>query len=131
MVMDVIAIDFLKVDRTAGGYEYFLVIIDQFTRHTHAYATTNKTTKTAAEKLFNDFVLKFRTPTRTLHAQGKEVWKQTVWRVKEVFGNKRCRTTPHHLMCNGMVERLNSTVAQMLRTLSEKLKYKWEIYSIN
>ena len=73
MVMDVIAIDFLKVDRTAGGYEYFLVIIDQFTRHTHAYATTNKTTKTAAEKLFNDFVLKFRTPTRTLHAQGKEV----------------------------------------------------------
>ena len=73
IVMDIIAIDFLKVDRTTGGYEYFLVIIDQFTRHAHAYPTTNKTTKTAAEKLFNDFVLKFRTPTRTLHAQGKEV----------------------------------------------------------
>ena len=49
MVMDIIASDFLKVDRIAGGYEYFLVIIDQFTRHAHAYATTNKSAKTAAE----------------------------------------------------------------------------------
>ena len=73
MVMDIIASDFLKVDRIAGGYEYFLVIIDQFTRHAHAYATTNKSAKTAAENFFNDFVLKFGMPTRTLQVQGKEI----------------------------------------------------------
>ena len=70
--MDIIAIDFLKVDRAAGGYEYILVIIDQFTRYAQAYATKNKPAKTAAEKLFNDFVLKFGTPNRILHDQGKE-----------------------------------------------------------
>ena len=36
------AIDFLKVDRAAGGYEYILVIIDQLTRYAQAYATANK-----------------------------------------------------------------------------------------
>ena len=59
--MDIIAIDLLKVDRAAGGYENILIIIDQFTRYAQAYATTNKSAKTAAEKLFNDFVLKFGT----------------------------------------------------------------------
>ena len=71
--MDIIAIGFLKVDRAAGGYEYILVIIDQFTRYAQAYATTNKSAKTATEKLFNDFVLKFGTPNRILHDQGKEL----------------------------------------------------------
>ena len=70
--MDIIAIDFLKVDKAAGGYEYIFIIIDQFTRCAQAYATTNKSAKTAAEKLFNDFVLKFGTPNRILHDQGKE-----------------------------------------------------------
>ena len=36
------AIDFLKVNRAAGGYEYILVIIDQLTRYAQAYATANK-----------------------------------------------------------------------------------------
>ena len=36
------AIDFLKVDRAAGRYEYILVIIDQLTRCAQAYATANK-----------------------------------------------------------------------------------------
>ena len=70
--MDLIAINFLKVDRTAGGYEYILIIIDQFTRHGQAHATKSTSAKTAAEKLFNDFELKFGTTNRILHDQGKE-----------------------------------------------------------
>ena len=70
--MDIIAVDSLKVDRGAGGYEYILVIIEQFTRYALAYATTNKSAKLLlAERLFNDFLLKFGTPNRILHDQGK------------------------------------------------------------
>ena len=124
--MEIIAIDFLKVDRAAGGYEYILVIIDQFTRYAQAYATTNKSAKTAAEKLFNYFVLKFGTPNRILHDQGKELENKLFDELEKYFGVKGCRTTPYYPMGNGMVERLNSTVIQMLRTLPEKLKYKWK-----
>ena len=31
--MDINAIDFLKVDRAAGGYEYILIVVDQFTKY--------------------------------------------------------------------------------------------------
>ena len=71
--MDIIAIDFLKVDRPAGGYEYILVVIDPSTRYAQVYATTNKSAKTVAQKIFNDFVSKFGIPNAILHDQGKEL----------------------------------------------------------
>ena len=60
--MDIIAVDFLKVDRAAGGYEYVLVVIDQFTRYAQTYGTTNKSAKIVTQKIFTDFVLKFGIP---------------------------------------------------------------------
>ena len=63
-------------------------------------------------------MLKFGTPNRILHDQGKEFENKLFDELEKYFGIKRCRTTPY--------QRLNSTVMQMLRTLSEKLKYKWK-----
>ena len=58
--------DFLKVDRCADGYEYILVVADHFPRYAKAYATRNKSGKAAAEKLLNDFTLRFGIPYRIL-----------------------------------------------------------------
>ena len=63
---------------------------------------------------------------RILHEQGKEFKNKLFDELEKYFGIKRCRTKTYHPMGEGMVERLNSTVIQMLRTLSEKLKYKWK-----
>ena len=123
--MDIIAIDFLKVDRAAGGYEYVLVVIDQFTRYAQTCGTTNKSAKTVAQKIFTDFVSKFGIPHSILHDQGKEFENRLFDELQKIFGIKKCRTTPYHPQCNGMVERLNSTLIQMLRPLSEKVKAKW------
>ena len=46
--MDIVGIDFLKVDKCSGGYEYILVITDHFTRYAQIYATQNKLATTAA-----------------------------------------------------------------------------------
>ena len=60
--MDIVVTDFLKLDKCSGGYEYMLVITDHFTRYTQIYATKNKSAKTAASKLYNDFILHFGSP---------------------------------------------------------------------
>ena len=53
--MDIVGIDFLKVDKCSGGYEYILVITDHFTRYTQIYATKNRSARAEASKLYNDF----------------------------------------------------------------------------
>ena len=70
MPLELISIDFLHLGRSIGGYEYILVIVDNFSRFAQAYPTRNKEAKTAADKLFNDF-LRSGFSDKILHEQGK------------------------------------------------------------
>ena len=51
----IVSMDFLKLDKARGGYEYVSVVTDHFTRYVQAYATKNKSAKSAADKLYNNY----------------------------------------------------------------------------
>lgn len=46
--------DFLHLDSFNGGYQYLLVLTDHQWRFMLVYATTNKSTKTAEDRLYNE-----------------------------------------------------------------------------
>jgi len=84
------------------------------------------TARTAANKLCNDFILRFRFPARILHDQGGEFENKLFHHLEECSGMLQSCTPPYHPQGNGKRERLNQTLLSMLRTLPENQKSRWK-----
>ena len=118
--LELIGLGLLHLDTCSGGYQYLLVLTDHFSKFVQVYPATNKSPKTAADRLYNDFML------RILHDQGREFENDLFSQLSKYCGIKRLRTTPYHPQTNGQRERMNQTILTMLKTLPEHQKTQWK-----
>ena len=87
--------------------------------------TRNKSGTTAANKIYNDFILKYGFPARIHHDQGAEFENHLFRQLESICGIKHSHMTPYHPEGNGQVERFNSTLLSMLHTLPKDKKSHW------
>ena len=91
-----------------------LIILLAFVR---SIPTRNRLAKTAADKIFNDLVLRFGFPTKIHHDQGPEFESQLMRQLHKLSGVKMSHTTLYHPKGGGQKERLNRTIINMLNNL--------------
>ena len=121
-----VTIDYLHLDQSKRGYEYLLVEVDHFSKFLQASPTENKSGRAAADLLFDKYFLDFGFPKRILHDQGKQFDNKLFKRLSEITGVKPSRATPYHTMGNGLCERRNRTIINMLKTLPTGFKSNWK-----
>ena len=121
-----IAIDVLKVPLSTNSYQYLLVLQDYFTKWVDAIPMPDQT----AEHITTALIKFFCTygPPQILHSdQGRNFESSIFTQTLQAFGVKKSRTTPYHPQGDGMVERFNRTLIQLLKTYVESQE-EWEKY---
>ena len=124
--MELVCIDFLKLDRSRGGYEDVLVITDHFSRYAQAIQTKKQTAYTTAKALYEHLWTHYGFPAVLHSDKGANFESKVIRKLCEIAGIKKSRTTPYHPMGIGMTERYNRTLMNMFGRLKEHQKADWK-----
>lgn len=123
--LELVCLDYLTLDMAKSGIQYVLIITDHFTRYAQAIPTRNMSAKTTADAFLNNFVKHYGLPKRIHSDQGANFESKLIKEVLSVTNISKSRTTPYHPMGNGMCERFNRTLIDMLGTLESEKKSDW------
>ncbi|CAA9999102.1 unnamed protein product, partial [Nesidiocoris tenuis] len=88
--------------------------MDYFTKWPEAFAVADQTAETVAEGLVEHVVSRFGVPQEIHTDQGTHFESAVFQHALKVLGIRRTRTTPLHPQSNGMVERFNRTLVDLL-----------------
>ena len=112
--------------KTKNGNTVILVMQDYFTKWCEAVALPNQEATTVAKALAEHWVCKWGAPVRLHSDQGRTFESAVFAQLMELFGIKKTRTMALHPASNGLVERLNSTIAKILAVSVDKHPETWD-----
>ena len=121
-----LAVDILEVPLSVNNSRYLLVVQDYFTKWVEAVPIPDQTaTRITCElgKIFSRYG-----PPQILYSdQGCNFESSILFQTLQAFGIEKSRTAAYHPQGDGMVERFNRTLLQLLRSYVES-QSDWECY---
>ena len=112
---------------TARGHRYILTLMDYATRYPEAVPLKNIDAVSVAEALFNIFT-RVGFPREMLTDRGTQFMSEVMQEVNRLMSVRHLTTTPYHPSCNGLVEKFNGTLKQMLKKMAEERPTDWDRY---
>ena len=124
--LELIHLDYLKIEPSKGNIENVLVITDHFTRYAQAFHSKTQTALATAKLLWNNFILHYGFPSKIITDQGRNFESELIEHLCQLAGVQKLRTSPYHPQTNGQCERFNGTLLNMLGTLTPEQKKDWK-----
>ena len=124
-----VAFDFLgPLPKSKRGNRHIFLMVDLFSRHAEGYAITPEehSATGCAAIIVNDYVPRWGCPHTFLSDRGSEFTSAVCKAVYEMMGAVKRFTSSYHPQTNGMVERLNHTLCQMLSYLVVDNQSNWD-----
>ena len=112
-----ISMDFVGPLPPSEDFRYILVIVCHFSGWAIALPTLNTLTETVARCLLDEVFCRYGMPSRILTDRGENFRSQLLRTFHQRLGVRPSYTSSYHPQANGKVERLNSTIKEMLKCL--------------
>ncbi|CAB1103461.1 unnamed protein product [Ectocarpus sp. CCAP 1310/34] len=124
-----VSFDYLgPLPKTTKDNEYVFPVVDLFSRHAEGYPLTKaqKNAKGIVSIMVNDYSARWGCPHTMLSDRGAEFANEVAKGVFKLLGTVKKFTSSYHPQTNGMVERLNHTLCQMLSHLIADDQANWD-----
>ena len=120
--MDLVCIDFTKVDPLKDSKENILVLTDAFTKFSQAFVTPNQKAITVAKILVDKWFYTYGIPACIHSDKGHSFDSEIMSHLYVLYGVEQSTTMPYNLHGNAPMERLNHTLIGLLKSLPKEQK---------
>lgn len=110
---------------SAGGFRYIFTFVDHFSRWAIAIPSFKNNAASFSQVLLNEVVAKYGTPRVLISDAGSEFVNSVLNAVYRMLKTRRIVSSPYHPQSNGLVERMNGTLKQVINTLTHANKDDW------
>ena len=125
--LQVVGVDIMgPLPESEAGNLYVLVASEYFTKWVEVYAIPNQEAITVAKKLTDEMFCRFSPPEQLHSDQGRQFESELIKEICKLLNISKTRTTPYHQQCDGLVERFNRTLLDMLATTTREHPFDWE-----
>ena len=124
VAMDVVG----PLPKTIHGNRFILVVSDYFTRWPEAYAIASHDAETVAQKLVEEWISRYGVMQHLHTDQGREFESKLIQDLAQLLGVNKTRTTPYHPQSDGLVERCNRTLKDMLSKVVDENQNDWDTW---
>lgn len=106
---------------------FILTVVDYATRYPEAVALPSIETERVAEALFEIYT-RVGFPFEMLSDRGSNFTSDMMKEINRLVSVRQLTTTPYHPICNGLCERFNGTLKQILKRLCNEKPRDWDRY---
>ena len=123
---DRIGVDVIQFPRSYDGNQYAVVFVDYLTKWPEVFPVSDQTDLTIAQLLVESIFCRHGVPAELLSDRGRAFLSGLMQEVYQLMGIHKVSTTAYHPQTDGLVERFNHTLTDMLAMTVESNGRDWE-----
>ena len=127
--MEITALDIVgPLPLTIYGNKYILVFCDYLTKWPEAVAIPDQKAETVARVFVEKIIFNYGAPKKLITDQGTNFMSDLMKCICDIFDIIKLNTSPYHPQTDGLVERFNGTLLNMLASYSSSNQTDWDIH---
>ena len=123
---DCVGVDVIQFPPTYDGNRYAIVFMDYLTKWPEVFAAPNQTAETIAQLLIEKIVCRHGVPAKLLSDRGANFLSELLEEIYRLLGTKKVNTSAYHPQTDGLVERFNRTLTEMLSKTVDASGRDWD-----